>query len=61
MNCMSTSVPIAYVLLLPLFVTLNHHQVTADAWVTRVPQLIHVGSRYNKPLLEGIWLTLMFM
>jgi len=38
-----------------------HEHVTADAWATRIPQLIHVGSRYNKPLLEGIWLTLMFI
>ncbi|KAH8988027.1 hypothetical protein EDB92DRAFT_1873397 [Lactarius akahatsu] len=38
-----------------------HEHVTADAWATRIPQLIRVGSRYNKPLLEGIWLTLMFI
>lgn len=35
--------------------------VTADAWATRIPQLTRVGSRYNKPRLEGIWLNLMFI
>jgi hypothetical protein len=57
MNYTSTSVPIS-----PFFpITLNHHQVTADAWATRIPQLIHLGNRYNKPVLERIWLALMVM
>ncbi|KAH9041119.1 hypothetical protein EDB84DRAFT_1559732 [Lactarius hengduanensis] len=38
-----------------------HEHVTVDAWATRIPQLIRVGSRYNKPLLERIWLVLMFI
>jgi len=38
-----------------------HEHVTADAWATRIPQLIHLGSRYNKPALEGIWLILTFI
>jgi len=36
-----------------------HEHVTADAWATRIPQLIHLGNRYNKPVLERIWLALM--
>ena len=43
------------------FLTLNRHQVTANAWATRVSLLNRVGSRYNRPTLEGIWLVLMFM
>ncbi|KAN0128746.1 hypothetical protein V8E53_013467 [Lactarius tabidus] len=38
-----------------------HEHVTADEWATRVHQLIYMGSRYNKPLLEGIWLVVMFI
>ncbi|KAF8271522.1 hypothetical protein EI94DRAFT_1720322 [Lactarius quietus] len=49
------------VLQLPLLPNELLGHITADAWVTRVPQLIHVGSRYNKPRFEGIWLIIMFI
>ncbi|KAI9455330.1 hypothetical protein BJY52DRAFT_651150 [Lactarius psammicola] len=38
-----------------------HEHVTADAWATRIPELIRVGSCYSRPLLEGIWLVVMFI
>jgi len=38
-----------------------HEHVTADAWAARLPQLIHLCSRYNRPVLEGVWFIFMFI
>jgi len=38
-----------------------HEHVTADAWAARLPQLIRLCSRYNQPVLEGVWFLLMFI
>jgi hypothetical protein len=38
-----------------------HEHVTADAWAARLPQLIRLCSRYNRPVLEGVWFLFMFM
>ncbi|KAI0267148.1 hypothetical protein BC834DRAFT_98920 [Gloeopeniophorella convolvens] len=31
-----------------------HEHVTADAWATRIPQLVRMSARYNKPIMEGV-------
>jgi hypothetical protein len=38
-----------------------HKHVSADAWAVRIPQLIRLSNRYNRPVLEGIWFILMFI
>jgi len=35
--------------------------VTTDAWAARIPQLIHLCNRYNRPVLEGVWFIVMFI
>jgi len=38
-----------------------HEHVTADAWAARLPQLIRLCDRYNRPVLEGVWFIFMFI
>ncbi|KAH9985989.1 hypothetical protein BJV74DRAFT_546973 [Russula compacta] len=38
-----------------------HQHVSADAWATRIPQLIRLSNRYNHPVLEGTWFIFMFI
>jgi len=38
-----------------------HEHITADAWAARLPQLIRLCSRYNRPVLEGVWFIFMFI
>jgi len=38
-----------------------HKYVSADAWAVRIPQLIRLTSRYNRPVLEGVWFITMFI
>jgi hypothetical protein len=38
-----------------------HEHVTADAWAVRIPQLISLCNRYNRPVLEGVWFIFMFI
>ncbi|KAH9961601.1 hypothetical protein BC827DRAFT_328887 [Russula dissimulans] len=38
-----------------------HKYVSADAWAVRIPQLVRLTSRYNRPVLEGIWFITMFI
>ncbi|KAI0275552.1 hypothetical protein BGY98DRAFT_992186 [Russula aff. rugulosa BPL654] len=38
-----------------------HEHVTADAWAARIPQLITLCNRYNRPVLEGVWFIVMFI
>jgi len=38
-----------------------HEHITEEAWVVRLPQLIRLCSRYNRPVLEGVWFIFMFI
>jgi len=38
-----------------------HEHVSADAWAARIPQLVRLTSRYNRPMLEGVWFITMFI
>jgi hypothetical protein len=38
-----------------------HEHITADAWASRIPQLIRLSNRYNRPALEGLWFVVMFI
>jgi len=38
-----------------------HEHVTADAWAARIPQLVQLCNRYNRPVIEGVWFIVMFI
>jgi hypothetical protein len=38
-----------------------HEHISADAWASRIPQLSRLTSRYNRPVLEGVWFIIMFI
>ncbi|KAI0250372.1 hypothetical protein BJV78DRAFT_1220251 [Lactifluus subvellereus] len=38
-----------------------HEHINAGAWAARIPQLIRLSNRYNKPVLETIWFIAMFI
>ncbi|KAI0058078.1 hypothetical protein BV25DRAFT_1891819 [Artomyces pyxidatus] len=38
-----------------------HGHVSPDSWASRIPTLIRLTSRYNKPLFEGIWMLVYFI